>query len=149
MNTPGAPASIGMQLLRWLATPIAAVALMLGCAIAARAVVAAADSRCAQQDMVGGTCIAPWHTDLVETTIYVAIIVAALTVAVIPALIAPRFRRGISIIGWLLTSGTVAAAFIATGWQDLRLPLAATVIAGALGVLYIWNKAGHSHHANG
>ena len=141
--------NLGATILRWLATPIAAGALMLGSAIAARAVVAAADQRCEQPDMVGGTCIAPWHTDLVETVIYVAIAAAALLVTTVPALIAPRFHRTVSVIGWLLTSGLVGAVFIATGWQDLRWPLVTSVVAGALGVLFIWKHTGISQHANG
>lgn len=140
---------MGATILRWLATPIAAVVLMLGSAIAARAVVAAADQRCEQSNMVGGTCIAPWHTDLVENVIYIAIAAAAILVTTVPALIAPRFRRAVSVIGWLLTSGLVGAAFIATGWQDLRWPLVTSMVAGALGVLFIWKHTGISHHANG
>lgn len=136
--------SLGVTLLRWLSVPLSAGAVAAGTVIGARAWVAAADERCAQVYMVGGTCVAAWHTDLVENVIYAAMVVIGLGLATLPALLAPHFARTISVLLWLLTSATIAAIFIATGWRDLALPLVIAITSGAVGVAWIWNRSGKS-----
>ena len=138
-----------MQIIRWLIVPIAAASLVVGCAIAARAVVAAADEHCAQPDMVGGTCIAPWHTNFVEWVIYLGVGLTAFTVTTIPAMIAPGLRRSISIACWLLINGATTALFVTTGWLDLQMPLLIALLLGALGVIVIWKQSGTHHHVTG
>ena len=81
------------KVLRWLLTPLAAVSSVVGVIIAGRWTVTLADARCPSQSMIGGACVEPWHTGVVEAVIYVGLVLAAAGLVVLISLIAPALKR--------------------------------------------------------
>ncbi|MCB1686022.1 MAG: hypothetical protein KDI31_16115, partial [Pseudomonadales bacterium] len=78
-----------ITVLRWLLVPVSLAAVVGGTLFAARSTVDLIDARCPAQSMVAGSCVEPWHTGAIETVIYVALLIAAAGLVVIPTLIAP------------------------------------------------------------
>lgn len=129
-----------VTVIRWLLVPVSAVAVIAAGMLGARAAVAIADRRCPMESMVGGSCVEPWHTSVVETTIYVAAAVCMAGLVILPALIAPQLQRTVAVLLFLAAVGCIAAAFVLTGWPDLLRPLLVAVPVGALALWWIWSR---------
>jgi len=125
---------------RWVLVPVSAVAVVVSCAAAARAVVSFIDQRCLRESMVGGACVEPWHTSAVEASIYLGVIVAALAVVILPAMIAPTFKRTVAVILFLTAVSVAAAPYMLTTWTELLRPLAAAVLSGAAALWWVWSR---------
>ena len=94
--------------------------------------------------MMGGACVAPWHTTVVEAAIYAAIVVAVAGVVVLPSLIAPHLKRTVALVLLVVAVAAMAAAYGYTGWKDLLMPLAVTVLSG--GIAFWWICSRKSPH---
>lgn len=132
-------------LVRWLLVPGSAAAVLVALVAGGRWAVGQADLRCPADLMVGGACVASWHTSVVEAAIYVCVVLAGIGVVLIPALIAPKLERTVAVLGFLLVVGTAAAAFQMTGWAELVGPLVAVAIAGAAGLGWVWSRGRQTH----
>jgi hypothetical protein len=126
------------RIIRWLLLPVSAVAMIAGAVFGARWAVALVDRRCPADSLVGGACVAPWHTSAVEASMYVAIALAALGVVVLSGLIAPRLKRTVPTIAFAAVVGTMAAPWALTNWDGLLLPLAIATASGGIGLWWVW-----------
>ena len=90
--------------------------------------------------MMGGACVAPWHTTVVEIAIYVAIVLAVAGLVILPSLIAPHLKRIVALVLLLAALAVVTAAYIVTGWKDLLMPLAVTALTGGTAFWWIWSR---------
>lgn len=135
----GIVVSVLARALRWLLVPISAAAVVAGTIIAGRWAVAIAAGRCAPQNMVGGACVEPWHTSVVETVVYTGVVLAAAGIVVLPAAIAPEFKRTTGAVTFVLGVGGLLAVHVAAsnlmGWSELMLPL---LLAAATGAAALW-----------
>jgi hypothetical protein len=125
-------------LLRWLLVPVGAVLVVAGVAVAARWAVTVADGQCPADSMVAGACVEPWHTGVVEASVYAAVVLAALGLVAVPTLIAPALKRTVAVLGFLLASTVVVAGYYLTGWADLLGPLAVTIVSAGLALAWVW-----------
>jgi hypothetical protein len=125
-------------LLRWLLVPVAAAMVLAGVAATARWAVTVADGQCPVDSMVAGACVEPWHTGVVEASVYVGVVLAALGLVVVPTLIAPALKRTVAVLGFLLASSLVAGGYYLTGWGDLLGLLAVTLVSAGLTLAWVW-----------
>ena len=132
-----------MLILRWLCVPIAAVALVVASVIGSRSLIAAFDSRCAADNMVGGACVEAWQTALVEWIIYGAVALTVVGLCVGCAAIAPRGKRGVAICAAALSVGFMAVVSYVTGWADLSMPLVIAVVVATLSIFWVWSWGGN------
>lgn len=121
---------------RWLLVPVVLVAMPVVAAMVGRLAVGIADAQCPTAHMVGGACVAPWHTGIVEMSIYAAVALGATSMVAVPALVAPSYHRTVALIGLTLAVGLTATAYLQTSWPDLLPPLGITAAIG--GVTLAW-----------
>lgn len=133
--------SIIVNFLRWLLVPVSAVAVLVLGAAVGRWFVTQADSRCDSANMIGGACVESWQTGLIENTIYVAVILAALAITLISAAIAPSFKRAVALLGALLVPGLLGLVYYRFGWTDFLPPLIVAIVAGAGGFFWVWSRS--------
>lgn len=129
-----------VKVLRWLLTPVAAALWVGGIVVAGRWVVSLADARCASGNMVGGACVEPWHTGVVEGVIYVGLILGAAGLVTLPALIAPALKRSMATLGFLLGAGLVGTLYFMTRWSDFQMPLLVVLVSGGISVWWMWTR---------
>ncbi|MEZ5551012.1 MAG: hypothetical protein R3E82_09010 [Pseudomonadales bacterium] len=129
-----------ITVLRWLLVPVSLAAVVGGTLFAARSTVDLIDARCPAQSMVAGSCVEPWHTGAIETVIYVALLIAAAGLVVIPTLIAPGIKRVVASVGFLLGGGLVGGLYFMTTWSDLRMPLLIVLVSGGLSLWWMWTR---------
>jgi len=129
--------------IRWLVVPVAAAAVIVGTFAAGRWAVTIADGRCPPESMVGGACVEPWHTSVVETVIYAGVVLAAIGIVILPAVIAPNFKRTTAAVAFALGVGGLAAMHIAAsnvmGWSELIRPLFIAALAGAVSLWWVFS----------
>lgn len=125
--------------IRWLLVPVAAAAMVAGAVIAARWAVSMADGRCPPASMVGGSCVEPWHTTVVELAFYAATVLAAAGVVILPAIVAPRLKRSVAVTAFVLAVGSAIAVHVAAyrglGWSELLTPV---IVVAAIGAAAVW-----------
>lgn len=124
--------------IRWLLVPVAAAAVLSFCTVAARLAVTLADRYCPMPSMVGGSCVEPWHTTIVEVVIYTACALAASGVVLLPALVAPRFARAVAAVtltGVLIIAGS---GYLLLGWAELLMPVFVVAVFGAAALAWVW-----------
>ncbi|HEX7036818.1 MAG TPA: hypothetical protein VF210_13660 [Pseudomonadales bacterium] len=126
--------------IRWLLVPVSAVAVIAASVVAGRAAVALADRRCPTESLIGGSCVEPWHTSVVEAAIYGAVAVCVAGLVILPARIAPQLQRTVAVLLFLAAVGCAGAAFVLTGWADLLRPLLVAVPVGALALWWVWSR---------
>ncbi len=90
--------------------------------------------------MVGGACVAPWHTTAVEWVIYGATVFGVLALVIVPALVAPRLERTVAGAGALLAIGSTAALYVITAWSVMVPLVVIAAAAAALGLACIWPR---------
>ena len=129
---------------RWLLVPVSAVAIVITVIAAGRGSVALADGRCPVTSMVGGACVASWHTSVVEAAIYAGVILVALGLVIVPAMIAPALKRTVAVTGFVLVAGAVGAVYYLTSWGELLAPLLAAIASGGAALGWMW-KRGVTH----
>lgn len=129
-----------ITILRWLLVPVALAGVIGVTVLAARSTVDLIDARCPAQSMVAGSCVEPWHTGAIETVIYIALLVAAAGLVVIPSLIAPAIKRVVASVGFLLGGGLVGGLYLMTAWSDVRMPLLIVLVSGGLSLWWMWTR---------
>ena len=127
------------KIVHWLLVPGSAVIIIAGTVFGSRWAVNIADNRCAPENMIGGACVESWHTGLVELAIYAGLVLCALGLTLIPAAIAPSFKRLVSIVGALLTIGSTITAYYFTRWPELIWPVAVATLVCTTSVLWVWS----------
>ncbi len=128
------------RIVRWLLVPVSAAAVVALAIAGSRWAVSLADRHCPIDRMVGGACVEPWHTGVVEAAIYVAIAAGALGLALLPAMVAPNLKRTVAVAGCLLAVGAVLTLYLSTSWRVLLLPLLLAAAGSGLGVWWIWSR---------
>lgn len=132
------------KVLRWLLVPVTAVAVVAAVVAAGRWGVALADRRCPVESMVGGACVEPWHTSIVEAAIYIGAVAAAAGLVVLPAMVAPHFKRAVGAFGLAALLGGSGYAYSVTGWVQLLWPCVVALPAGALALWWVWSRTRQS-----
>ena len=79
-----------MQLVKfivcWFSVPLVFVVVVAAGGFAGEGVVRLLDGRCAPDALVGGACVAPWHTTGIEWVVYVGLFVTVLAAVILPAI---------------------------------------------------------------
>ncbi len=131
-----------MGWLRWgfaaVSPALIAVAVYFGASIAFNG----SNNQCDTVFLVAGKCTEPWHTTAVDFIIYLSVAFVVTGLVLVPALIAPRFKKVISILGLLISLFITGGAFIASGWPDLLTLIYVTLFIGLCGVCFVWKIAG-------
>ena len=128
--------------LRWLSVPLVIVGVAAGCAACARWFVNLADERC--RDMVGGACVESWHTDVVEWSIYVGVVVAFLLMTILSAWVAPSLKRAVSIVVGVLGVLVLIVGRLMTGWDVMLLPVLVGAVSALVGIMIVWRRRAKS-----
>jgi hypothetical protein len=129
-----------ITVLRWLLVPVSLAAVIGVTVFAARGTVDLIDARCPAQSMVAGSCVEPWHTGAIESVIYVALLISAAALVVIPTLVAPAIKRVVASAGFLLGGGVVGGLYLMTAWSDFRMPLLIVLVSGGLSLWWMWTR---------
>ncbi len=127
--------------LRWLMVPLSAAAVIAAAVLAARLAVSVADRRCPVDSMIGGACVAPWHTNVVEAAIYAAVAAAALGLVALPPMVAPGGKRSVAVIGFLLVAVLAAAVRVRFAWNGLLLASAIAAGCAAAALVWSWSRS--------
>ncbi len=107
-------------------------------------IVGMADDRCPQTSQVGGACVAAWHTDWVTGSVYAGLFVLVVAIVVIPFLLAPQFKRVVSVVGLVAAvAGPVALVYF-TRWNELLVPIGFALLVGVILMGLTWRRAGHA-----
>lgn len=128
------------QIMRWFMVPVSAVLIVGGLVAAARLIINLVDALCTPENMIGGSCVEPWHTGAVEIAIYSGLILCALGLTLIPPAIAPKFKHTVSIAGAVLLFGATGVAYYLTRWPELFAPMLVAGIASAIGVYWMHTR---------
>lgn len=131
--------SVLRDVLRWLMVPVSAAAVIVVAIAAARWAVSIADRRCPAHSMIGGACTEPWHTTVVEGAIYIAVAAVAVGLVILPALIAPKLKRTVSAIAFLLVAALSASTYLLMGWGDTLTQFVITLACGAVATWWVWS----------
>jgi hypothetical protein len=111
-----------MRGLRWVLVPVSAFVVWAATLLLGLAGVNVLDSFCPPQQMVSGSCIAPWHQPGVEALIIVCAGLAAFGIVVVTALVAPGHKLRVAVVafacgalfaGYFAQSGDAWGAFLA------------------------------------
>jgi hypothetical protein len=125
----------GAKIGRWLLVPCVAV-LIVGLTIAgSRWVVGLQNSRCADENLVGGACVEGWQTSVAEWGIYAGVIVVSLSLAWLPGMVAPAFKRTVSVTGGLLVPAVLGVVLYMTRWPDFVSLLLLSLMFGLGGAV--------------
>lgn len=133
--------------LRWLAMPPAALLAWWGSLLIGFELLEVAIRFCPPEDLVSGTCVAPWYRDLEDAIIAGCAGLAAALIVGVSALLAPSQRLLVATV--VLAAGVLVALHMAVGAQAWG-SLAAALVAGLLawGVVFQWaRKAVRSNSA--
>ncbi len=114
--------------LRWIAVPLAAIAVWYAVLLLGLAGVGALDALCPPELVVSGACTAPWHGPSVEALILVCTAVAAFGIVIVPALVAPSHRFRVALASFL---GGAAFAVYAAGGGSVWIPFAVAAVTGS------------------
>ena len=128
------------KILRWLGIPVLMAGLGAAGFLTARWAVTQADANCA--DMVGGACVEGWHTDAVEWSIYIGVVLTVLLMTVFCAWLAPAGKRVVAILVGALACVPFVAGYVMTGWADLVFPIGLALAAAIVGIVWIWRTEG-------
>lgn len=127
-------------LARWLlvivCTAIIAVAIIQG----SRYGVILADGFCSEQNMIGGACVETWHTGLVETAIYIGLVLCTACLVIVPSAIAPAIKRPVAIVGGILCPAGLGAFYYLTSWPELFLPMLISILTAVFALLWVWPR---------
>jgi hypothetical protein len=126
--------------IRWMLVPVAAAAVVVFCVVAARAAISLVDQRCPAGSMVGGACVEPWHTTAVEAAIYTGLVVAVLALVILPAMLAPQYKRAVAVVLFVAAVSVTAAAWIMTTWAEMMMLVAVTVLTGGIALGWVWSR---------
>ena len=132
--------SLARNITRWLLVPVAAAAVVIGAIVGGRWAVDLADARCAAENVIGGACVEPWQTAMVESAIYVGAIIVSLGLTLIPSAIAPKFQRTVAIIGAALPVAAIGLVYNATQWSDLLTLLVVVTLTCVIGIQWVWSR---------
>ncbi|MFT5209920.1 MAG: hypothetical protein ACI9CE_001643 [Flavobacterium sp.] len=131
-----------MVFLRWLfalTSPVLLTALAL---LLARTASITSNSRCADINLISNLCVESWHTNALDAIIYLTMLILGAGFVLLPAIIAPRFKKIVAVIGFILVLMLPAYSYYRVGWGDLVLPLILTLVAAGTSVLLVWWKVG-------
>jgi len=129
-----------MTWLRWLLVVFAPAAVAILTLLFATLLYQLSNTLCDPVFLVAGKCVEPWHTTAVETIIHSAIILIVIGIILLPAAIAPRFKKTIALVGYTLATLIFAAAYFTSGWSDLLSPLLLTLLTGGTCALWVWKN---------
>jgi hypothetical protein len=127
-----------MTWLRWLlviVTPFIATAVIL---LVARMAVTISNGQCAADSLAGGLCVEAWHTTAMDSIILIAIAAFVVAVVILPAMLAPSFKRVVAIVGFLIAVTPVSAIYLATRWPDLLFPAVLGLVVAIASVSWVW-----------
>ena len=130
-------------LLRWLLVPVSMAALAMAGALIGRWLVALGDSRCTNENLIGGACVEAWQTGFVELVIYAGAIVLVLALTALPTAIAPALKRTVACSCGLVVPVMTTLVYFRFGWADF-LPLVfvttATAVVG-ISLVFFWRRS--------
>ena len=129
---------MAVAILRWLLVPVCMGAVAAATFLGGRWVVARADARCAPENLIGGACVEPWQTGTIELVIYVAVIVMALGLTLLPAALAPALKRSVAVLGALLALVPMGFIYYVFGWAEVFPPMLLAALAGLCGIAGVW-----------
>jgi|TARA_Y100000310_G_C20653346_1_gene800686 hypothetical protein len=135
-----------MVWLRWLGVLISPVAITAVVLVAAWVAMTVTNSRCDEINLAAGLCVEPWHTTALDVIAYLSVVILVLGFVVLPSLIAPRFKRAIAIIGFVLVSTVPVVAYSNSGWSDLLSVLVVALVYGGMAIAWVWWRAGRNSH---
>lgn len=126
------------SILRWIAVPFVIAVVLATCTWLAIYAVSIADQSCTS--MVAGTCVESWHSDAVEWAIYIAVILALVTIPTLSAWIAPAFKKHTALVMGLLGGAPLLIGYFMTNWDDLLFPSLLAIGAAAFGIFLVWRR---------
>lgn len=121
-------------IVRWFSVPLVFVVVVAAGGFAGEGVVRLLDGRCAPDALVGGACVAPWHTTGIEWVVYVGLFVTVLAAVILPAQIAPAGRIVTAVLCAMVVAAIPLSIWIGAGWNDFRLISVEAILAAAAGV---------------
>ena len=127
-------------LARWLLAAASAVIIAVLFIQGSRFGVSLSDTFCTEQNMIGGACVEPWHTGLVEAAIYIAVVLCTVCLTIIPSAFAPALRRTVSVVGSLMCLAGLLAFYNLTKWPELFPPMAVSILCGAIALFWVWPR---------
>ena len=130
----------GTKIMRWIAVPIALALILAATVGGGQWIVTLVDSGCGPENMIGGACVEPWHTGAVENVIYIAVVIAALAITIIPATIAPDLKRTVAVFGALLLVGLTGSLYYFTRWPEFVFPSVIAALTAIVGIVWIWTR---------
>lgn len=128
------------SLLRWLLVPVVVVAVAAITAAGGRWVVMASARHCSPGYQAGGACVEPWHTGVIEASIYGGLLVAVPAAVMLSALTAPALKRSIAVSVLLTVLGVLLYLYRVTGWAQLLMPVAVAAVCGVGALWWVFSR---------
>ncbi len=119
---------------RWFCVPLVFLAVLALVGLAGTGIVKLLDERCATSAMVGGACVASWHTTGIEWVVYVGLFVSVFVAIVLAARAAPFRRVVIASICGIAAVALPLSIWLGLGWNDFRLISIEAMFAAAISV---------------
>jgi hypothetical protein len=129
-----------MVILRWFFTLISPALLTALVLLLARTASITSNSRCADINLVSNLCVESWHTNVLDTIVYLTVLSLGFGFVLLPAIIAPQFKKIVAVLGFVLVLSLPTYSYYVAGWSDLMLPLVLILVAAGTSVLLVWWK---------
>ena len=127
-----------ITLLRWMGVIVLPPLTGLVIFLFAQLTLQFSHAQCDQSMLVADLCVASWHADVMDTIVYGAIALTAIGFVILPGIIAPAFRRWISLAGLIVICAVSFFIYQRVGWPDLLGAALVVTTASVLGFGYIW-----------
>jgi len=117
-----------VNIFRWLAVPLSAIAVWYGLLLLGIASVGALDSLCPAELMISGVCTAPWYAWAVDALVLVYTALVSAGVVLVPGFLAPSHRFYVALCAYAV--GACFAIYVAA-LGSMWAPFAVAAVSGS------------------